>query len=196
MLNKIVWHWTGGAKGLNTIEADAYHFIIQWDGKVEAGLDKPEDNIPPLRQGAYAAHTLNLNSNSIGIAVDAMAGAVERPFNKGSNPITEPQVESLVHLTARLCLKYGIPLSRKTTLSHAEVEPTLKVKQRQKWDITWLPGMTKPLDPVIIGDQLRARTAEAIAKLQAKETAPEVKKPAAAKAQHWFVTWLLALFGR
>ena len=40
-------------------------------------------------------------------------------------------------------------------MSHAEVQPTLKIAQRGKWDIIWLPGMTQPGDPVRVGDHIR-----------------------------------------
>jgi hypothetical protein len=166
-MKRIIWHWTAGAYGLNSLEADSYHFVIQPDGKVEAGLDPVSANVPPLRPGAYAAHTLNMNSNSIGIALDAMAAAVERPFNAGRHPITEAQVTALVNLTAKLAMQYGIPVTRQTILSHAEVQPTLGVKQRAKWDIAWLPGMAAAGDPVVVGDGLRARVVQAMgARLQ------------------------------
>lgn len=155
-MKRIIWHWTAGAPGVIPIEADSYHYIIQPNGRVINGVPVA-NNVPPLVNGAYAAHTAMANSWAIGIALDAMAGANERPFNKGNNPITEAQVEALVKLTRDLCDHYGIPVTRQTVLSHAEVQPTLGIKQKQKWDIAWLPGMDKPGDPVAIGDKLRAR---------------------------------------
>ncbi|MFN7881706.1 MAG: hypothetical protein ACK5PF_01635, partial [bacterium] len=70
--------------------------------------------------------------------------------------------------------------TRETVLTHAEVEPTLKIKQRGKWDITWLPDMKAPGDPVTVGDNLRAQITAAMA-----------PKPVAAKAPR---TWLDAIF--
>lgn len=172
-MKRIIWHWTGGAYGVINMEADAYHFLVNHDGSHVAGLDRPEDNLPPLRPGAYAAHTLNLNSHSIGVAVDAMAGAVEQPFNAGKHPITKAQVEGLCQLTAKLCMKYGIPVTRQTVLSHAEVQRTLGVAQRNKWDIMWLPGMDRPGDAVEIGDKLRARVQEIIDARNAREIASQ-----------------------
>lgn len=152
---RIIWHWTAGAPGVNPLEADSYHFLIQPDGSVTDGDFPIEANLPPLNAGSYAAHTRNCNTRSIGIAIDAMAGAQERPFDPGKHPITPEAVESLVRLTARLCYEHKIPVSRDTTLSHAEVQPTLGIKQRNKWDIAWLPDMEKPGDPVEVGDRLR-----------------------------------------
>lgn len=154
-MERIILHWTAGADGVNDLERDSYHFIVSRNGEWVQGSNKVEDNIPPLEPGEYAAHTLNLNSYSIGIALDAMAGATERPFSWGRYPITKIQVDALCRLTASLSVQYGVPVTRETILTHAEVQPTLGVRQRFKWDITVLPGMDKPGDPVEVGDVLR-----------------------------------------
>lgn len=172
----ITWHWTAGAYGVNPLEADAYHFIIGQDGRVTNGVDKPEDNIPPLRPGAYAASTLNLNSYNISIAVDAMAGAVERPFNAGRSPITPAQVDALVALTAKLAAKYNVPVTRERMLSHAEVQPTLGIRQRNKWDIMWLPGMPATENPVRVGDILRKQVMERMKEVEKEEEKVNIKK--------------------
>lgn len=162
-MKRIHWHWTAGAEGLIGMEADSYHEIIQSDGTVQPGTWPIEANRSPIRAGRYAAHTLNANSDSIGLACDAMAGAQERPLVWGSNPLTEPQIEAMLQRTAHWCRFYDIPVSRKTTLSHAEVQASLGIKQRNKWDLTVLPGMTAVAAPVQIGDKLRARLSEIIA---------------------------------
>lgn len=160
-MKRIHWHWTAGAPGINPEESDSYNFVITWpDGKVvecvPVHLQKP-----PLINGAYAAHTRGANSNAIGVSLDAMANATERPFNPGKYPITEAQLKSLVQLSKRLGLQYKIPITRKTMLTHAEVEPTLGIWQRNKWDIMWLPGMDKPGNPIEVGDRIRAMVAAA-----------------------------------
>ncbi len=175
-LVRIIWHWTAGADGIIPVEADAYHFIVGRDGRVYEGWDKPEANIPPLVAGKYAAHTLNCNSGSIGVSLDAMADAQERPFSAGRFPITDVQIEALVKLTASLCVKYGIPVTRQTVLSHAEVQATLGITQKNKWDIAWLPGMEKPGDPLKIGDELRARVIKAMAKPDVPAPPPPAPK--------------------
>jgi N-acetyl-anhydromuramyl-L-alanine amidase AmpD len=166
MMIRIVWHWTGGTHKANTTDKRHYHFIIEGDGTVVAGNHPPEANAvihSPNDGSTYAAHTSRLNTGSIGIAVAAMRGAQERPLNVGTSPITEAQVEALVALTARLCAQYNITVQKDTVLSHAEVQPTLKVAQRNKWDITWLPGMVRVADPIIVGDMLRDRVTAAMA---------------------------------
>lgn len=62
-----------------------------------------------------------------------MAGVVERPFNLGRTLITPAQVSCLVHETTRLCRFYDIPVSPWSTLSHAEIQPTLNIIRRWKW---------------------------------------------------------------
>lgn len=157
-LRRIIWHWTAGGKKANSVDRGAYHFVIEDNGDVVAGNHTPESNIRPQR-GRYAPHTFNLNSGSVGLSLAGMHGARERPFDAGPNAITQAQVASLVRETAGLCRLYDIPVTRETTLSHAEVQPTLKVKQRGKWDYIWLPGFGVG-DPVAIGDWLRAQVLE------------------------------------
>lgn len=160
-LKRIVLHWSAGGNAPSAIDRQHYHFIVGGDGAVVHGIHAPEANIAP-KQGAYAAHTLNLNTGSIGVAMTGMLGAVERPFNAGRSPLTQAQVDAFVRLVAQLCRQYGIPVTRETVLSHAEVQPTLKVQQRGKWDICWLPGMTGAADPVKVGDILRSRITAAM----------------------------------
>ena len=157
-MRRIIWHWTAGGHTANNTDKRHYHYIIEGDGTVVKGNHPPEANLvlrTPNDSSTYAAHTRGLNTESIGIAVAAMRGATERPFSTGPSPITEAQVAALVALTARLCKQYNIHVDIDTVLSHAEVQPTLKVAQRNKWDITWLPGMSRPADPVHVGTILR-----------------------------------------
>lgn len=153
-LKRIVMHWTAGADGVNALERSHYHLIVDREGKVHTGALKPEANVN-CRDGQYAAHTRALNTGSIGTAMDAMAGATESPFNAGKYPITKEQVRAFAEAVADLCETYQIPITRQTVLTHAEVQPVLKVRQRSKWDITWLPGMECPGKPIEVGDRLR-----------------------------------------
>ncbi len=159
-MRRVILHWTAGADGVNEHEADSYHRLYGRDGTVYFGEHPIEANAgKKLVPGRYAAHTLNCNSGSIGVSLDAMAGAQERPFVAGGYPITARQLDAMARDVAGLCRTYGIAVTRQTVLTHAEVQPTLGIAQRQKWDITWLPGMTAPGDPVVVGDQLRAMIA-------------------------------------
>jgi hypothetical protein len=84
-----------------------------------------------------------------------MFGARERPFDPGKYPITPKQLRAFAQTVAEFSLTYDIPVTRKTVLTHAEVQGTLGVWQRGKWDVTWLPGMSEPSDPLDVGDGLR-----------------------------------------
>lgn len=154
-MKRIIIHWTAGTHKVSEVDRDHYHFIIDGAGNVVAGKFPPEANAKPVA-GKYAAHTLNANTGAIGVAVAAMFGAQERPFNAGRYPITQAQVSALSRLVVKLCYQYGIAITRETVLTHAEVQTTLGIAQRGKWDITWLPGMAGVGNPVTVGDQIRA----------------------------------------
>jgi len=89
-----------------------------------------------------------------------MAGARESPFNAGQAPMTQAQWDKLPYVLATLCERYNIPVTPKTVLSHAEVQTTLKIAQRGKIDIMWIPGMAKMGSAIEIGNKFRAATSE------------------------------------
>lgn len=152
---RIVVHWSAGANKASGLDREHYHIVIEGDGTLVRGNKSIADNVKTT-DGVYAAHTLGLNSQSIGVSLAAMAGAEQSPFKAGSAPITKTQWLMLPSVLADLCRRYSIPVTRQTVLSHAEVQPTLGIKQKGKWDIAWVPGMVKSGDPIIIGDQFRA----------------------------------------
>lgn len=168
-MKRIILHWTAGTHSASSVDKKHYHFIIEGDGTVVDGDLKPEAN-QNVSDGNYAAHTRRLNTGSIGIGLAAMRGARERPFTSGAFPITPAQVAALAELCADLCETYDIPLTPETVLTHAEVQPTLGVTQRGKWDITWLPDMDEPGDPRVVGDRLRAE-------ISRKMTPAPMKRP-------------------
>lgn len=158
-LHRVHWHWTAGARGIIALERRAYNALVDQEANVHDGLFRPEAQAR-YQVGKAASHTLNANTGAIGISIDAMAGAKERPLDWGSNPMTREQLDAMLAQTAIWCVAYDIPNSRYSTLSHAEVEPTLGIKQRWKWDINVLPGMSAVGDPVEVGDRLRLMLAE------------------------------------
>ncbi|NDW00049.1 N-acetylmuramoyl-L-alanine amidase [Salipiger sp. PrR002] len=160
-LHRIHLHWTAGASGVIELERQHYHLLIGQDARAYAGALKPEANAD-CTDGVYAAHTRAMNTGAIGVALDAMAGALETPFHPGPYPVTPEQVALLADEVADLCLTYDIPVTPFSVLTHAEVQPTLGVWQRRKWDITWLPGMKAPGKPREVGDSLRARISSAL----------------------------------
>lgn len=190
-MKRIIIHWSAGSHKVSNLDRQHYHRIIDGDGNVHEGVFPIEANEKPVK-GQYAAHTLNCNTGSIGVALAAMAGAVERPFSAGSHPITEEQLTALAKLCAGLAKQYDIPVTRATILTHAEVQPTLGIKQRGKWDITWLPHMDQPGDPVVVGDMLR----ESITRELVRQAMTTVPTPPVAPKKSWFTALIEAIFGR
>lgn len=158
-MKRIIMHWTAGAHDASALDRRHYHEIVQGDGTRVPGDLLPEANLD-TRDGKYAAHTRACNTGSVGLAMAAMAGARERPFDAGPYPITDRQLKAFVAMVAEYADTYGIPITRRTVLTHAEVQPTLGIWQRGKWDIAWLPGLSRPIDPVQAGDRLRAMVKE------------------------------------
>jgi hypothetical protein len=158
------------------VDRQHYHYIIEGDGTVVNGDFPPEANEKPVK-GRYAAHTLNCNTGSIGVSVAAMRGAQERPFSPGPSPIRPEQLQAMAQLVADLCGRYSIPVTREAVLTHAEVQPTLGIKQKGKWDIAWLPGMREAGNPVEVGDRLRALITSRMAPRPAPKPTPVTLNP-------------------
>lgn len=148
----VIIHWTAGAHKANATDRKAYHVLIEGDGTVVQGVPI-ERNAAPLKDG-YAAHTLNANTDRIGVSMCAMGGAVESPFNPGKWPITEVQFEQACREVAKLCATYNIPVTPTTVLTHAEVQPNLGIAQRGKWDITRYANL---VGAAAVGNHMRDR---------------------------------------
>lgn len=159
MINRIIWHWAVTGYNITSHARKAYHYLVDGDGRVHNGDFPVSANAAskPLVAGSYAPHTRALNSGSIGNSVLSMAGAQEVPFTTGPYPMKENQIEAILQLTAKQVVEYNIALTPRTVLSHAEVQPTLGVKQSGKWDYMWLPGFSLPKNSVEVGDILRER---------------------------------------
>lgn len=158
-LHRIHLHWTGGAAGIIDLELRHYNEVIDHEANVHSG-HFPATAQATYRVGHAASHTLNANTGAIGLAVDCMAGAIERPFHPGSAPMTWPQIGELASRAAYYCEAFDIPVSRYSVLTHAEIQQTLGIRQRWKWDITWLPDMDAPGDPIEVGDRIREMVRE------------------------------------
>jgi hypothetical protein len=154
-LVRIILHWTAGGGHPTAHDRKYYHYLIDSDGKAYDGNLPPTANIS-TKDGGYAEHTMGCNAGSIGIAFCGMRGAIERPFAAGPSPLTRAQIDIGAAFVAGVADRYGIPITPRTVLSHAEVQPTLGIAQEGKWDISWLPGMAAPGDPVAVGNTLRA----------------------------------------
>lgn len=136
-LYRVIAHWAVTKYKCDETSKKHYHFIFEGDGNMVVGFHTPEANINTA-DGVYAAHTLGCNNGSIGVSCAAMFGAVDTK-RYGNYPITKAQFDAMCRGIALLCDKYGIAVTPKTVLSHAEVQANLGVPQRGKWDIAVLP---------------------------------------------------------
>ena len=160
-MERVICHWSAGAYDASWLDRAHYHLIVEGDGNVVRGDRSIADNAAPIR-GAYAAHTRACNTGSIGVALACMAGAVERPFSAGQFPMTTAQWDTLARVVADLCRAYDIKVTPQTVLSHAEVEPTLGIWQRGKWDFTRAVDDWGAEGARSVGDRLRAAVKAAL----------------------------------
>ena len=149
----IVLHWDGGNYERDRLSDEHYHFAYDGEGVEHVGNHTPEDNLN-VSDGIYAAHTRHANTGRIGMTALGMHAARQNG-SPGSFPLTDKSVQALIRGAAREAKKYGISVTRKTILTHAEVESELGIKQRGKIDIMWLRqfGWTEARR---VGDYLRA----------------------------------------
>ncbi|MEZ5778468.1 MAG: N-acetylmuramoyl-L-alanine amidase [Paracoccaceae bacterium] len=136
-MSRIHLHWTAGRHNANAVDRKSYHVLVEGDGTLVRG-DRPINANAKGSGLRQASHTLNANTGAIGVSMCCMAGAKERPFNAGQAPMTEAQWQKAVQVVADLAERYAIKVTPVTVLTHAEVEPNLNIKQRNKWDITRL----------------------------------------------------------
>jgi hypothetical protein len=159
-MERIICHWTAGGHKATALDREHYHYIFEGDGAEVRGDRPVEANREPMR-GNYAAHTLNCNSGSIGLAVACMRGAVEGKTH-GPSPMTRAQWDAMVARAAALCRQYSIPVTPRTVLTHAEVQGNLGIRQRGKWDIAVLPFEPSVRGARAVGERLRAEVRAAM----------------------------------
>ncbi|NSZ57755.1 N-acetylmuramoyl-L-alanine amidase [Agrobacterium tumefaciens] len=151
---RIIVHWSAGAYRASDLDKEHYHFIIEGTGNIVRGDHTIADNVNTADDN-YAAHTRGCNTGSIGVSFASMAGAIESPFNPGKFPLTETQWARGMEVIAHLASFYKIPVTDKTILTHAEVQPNLGIKQNGKWDITRLPFDASLIGAKACGDKMR-----------------------------------------
>lgn len=159
-MKRIITHWTGGSYKANSTDKRHYHVIFEGDGKEVFGDHQISDNSSKhgnLKAGKYAAHTRMCNTDSIGLSLACMGGKGVTERNFGKYPMTEKQFEAMCDRAAYYCEMYKIPITNKTVLSHAEVQPNLGITQRSKWDYTVLPFKPELKGAKACGDYMRTR---------------------------------------
>lgn len=157
-MRRVHLHWTAGAYNANGLDQNAYHLLIDGTPKLVRGKWPISANVTCPR-GAYAAHTLNANTGAIGVSICCMGGPGVTMANHGSYPMKREQWEMAVQAIAELCRFYSIPVTDKTVLTHAEVQPNLGIRQNGKWDIATL-SFDRSFDTARkVGDRLRREVA-------------------------------------
>jgi hypothetical protein len=160
-MKRIIVHWTAGSHQANATDRKHYHILIDGDGDLVRGT-RPINANAKGGPAPPASHTRNCNTESIGVSLCCMRGAVEQPFNAGPSPMTREQWDKLVLVCADLCRAYRITPAPETLLSHAEVQATLGIAQRQKWDYTRLAFDPSIKGAKAIGDRLRREVKAAL----------------------------------
>ena len=162
-IQRVHWHWTAGSYTVTEETRSHYNMVIDHKGQ------RYDGGSPAAQQAHYApgkvgvSHTLNANTGAIGISVACMGNATESSgsVDMGKYPMTWVSIDAMLEATAEYCREFDIRVSPWTTLSHAEVQENLGIKQRGKWDIRVLPDRpTKLLTAREAGDVLRERMVE------------------------------------
>lgn len=162
-INRIHWHWTGSSYSVTWDVRRRYNNVFDKDGNEYDG------GAPAQQQAAYmpykvgVSHTLSGNTGAIGLAVAAMGNASEGGgrVDQGKWPLTWEGIDAMLKKTMDYCKVFGIKVSPWTTLTHAEVQTNIGIRQNGKWDIRCLPdNPTKLLGTKECGDILRARMLE------------------------------------
>ena len=156
-MQRIILHWTAGSHKASDIDKNHYHILVEGDGDLVKGNCSITANQQGGGKGKKANHTRNCNSGSIGVSMCAMHAAKQHPFDAGAYPLTQRQWDVATQVVAELCKKYGIPVSPKTVLTHAEVQSNLGIAQSGKWDIAKLPWDPSFDTARECGDRLRTQ---------------------------------------
>lgn len=158
-INRVIVHWTAGQHRASEDDRKHYHVLVEFDARLVRGIPTIDKNDASGARTGYAAHTLNCNTGSAGVSMCGMAGAVESPFSPGSAPLTQVQWDAMTRVVSDICRRYGVPVTDRTVLTHAEVQPNLGIAQRGKWDVTRLPFDPKTVGHRAVGDLLRRQVA-------------------------------------
>lgn len=171
LMKRIHFHWTVGWHKANSTDLKAYHILVEGDGKLVRGNTSIAANA--RGSGVRAVrHTLNANTEAIGVSLCCMVRAKEQPFEAGPNPMTKVQWDTGVEVIAQLARRYAIPVTHKTILTHAEVGPNLNIPQQGKWDITRLAFDDSVHGYKAVGDRMRREVAETLDRIDTLPNGP------------------------
>jgi hypothetical protein len=163
-IDRIYTHWSAHDYGS---VFPAYHFCVAVadDGRiVVVNTHDVRENMRDVSlapEEPYAAHTRGRNSFALGISIMAMQDASPPDF--GAFPLTEPLIDGLCSVAARLAEVYGVPIDAEHVMSHAEAavhDGYFGTAPQERWDIARLIPDPRPLvphDAIETGDVLRSR---------------------------------------
>jgi len=172
-MSRIHVHWTAGAYTANAKDKASYHILVQEDGTLVRG----DHSIKANEAGSGmepASHTLHANTGAIGVSMCCMMGAKEVPFNPGPCPMTKRQWDTMTKVVALLAQRYTILVAPDKILTHAEVEPNLLIKQKNKWDVTRLAFDKSIIGYKAVGNRMRLDIAAHLDALKAGEPKPVI----------------------
>lgn len=163
-INRVHWHWTASTYNVSWDVRKHYNGVFDHEGNEYDG------GAPAQQQAFYmpgrvgVSHTYRANTGAIGLSVAAMSGASanwgSRTVNPGKYPMTWEGIDAMLERTARYCRQFGIIPSPWTTITHAEVQTNIGIRQRGKWDIRCFPDSNVLHGEKAAGDILRARMME------------------------------------
>lgn len=156
-LHRVHWHWAASTYTITRELCSHYNGVSDHEGNHHEGGARPEHQADYRAGHKGVSHTRNGNTGAIGEAVTGMHGSKDHPFDWGEYPLTWEAIDTMLQKTAEHCYDFDIPVSPTSTLSHAEIDETLGIRQNAKWDFMVLPGMSHVKGAVAIGDILRKR---------------------------------------
>lgn len=163
-IERIYTHWS--AHDYESV-FPAYHFCVATKPSGEIVVVNTHDvrenmrNVYDAPDDPYAAHTRGRNSFALGISIMAMEGS--RPVDFGRYPLTEPLIDALCSVGAKLAKFYGVLIDADHVMSHAEAalhDGYFGTQPEERWDIARLQAEPRPLVPqdgVDVGEELRRR---------------------------------------
>lgn len=158
-LHRINWHWTAGLKVPSSLDKKHYNDLFDYQGNQYDGGARPEHQANyNWRKGIGVSHTRNCNTGVIGMAVCGMHEAQGWPSVVwGNNPITWEGIDAMLERSAMYSKKFWIPCTPWSMMTHAEVQETMGIQQKNKWDYMILPGDDSVRSARETGDILRKR---------------------------------------
>lgn len=159
-ITRVHWHWTGGNHKISYHDKKYYNDLFDYEGNHYDGISPAHHQAHYMPGRVGVSHTLNANTGAIGMAVAGMFNAQTfgDRVDVGKYPITWDSIDAMLERTVEYCKYFDIKISPWTTLTHAEVQKNIGIRQRNKWDIQILPDKLDRLySPRDIGDKLRKR---------------------------------------